>query len=221
MKKQVLCWLILLCSYSSYAQIREVKYYNNEWLSREVPEKKAKFSLSIIDRPDSSVTREIKNLKTGEIIDSKTYKGEEPVGKWIYRRDNRTDELDYSFELKYQEKHCRDSIPGIKDFSSNNDSLQFVAPVLEEGIDLMKFIVKHIVYPAEAKDQGIMGRVFIGFTLTEKGEVENVVVLRGKHILLDKEAVRVIRKLKFKNPAQSKGEGKRVCLALPISFHLR
>jgi protein TonB len=85
----------------------------------------------------------------------------------------------------------------------------------------MKFIVKHIVYPAEAKDQGIMGRVFIGFTLTEKGEVENVVVLRGKHILLDKEAVRVIRKLKFKNPAQSKGEGKRVCLALPISFHLR
>lgn len=221
MLKQIILWLILLCSYSGFAQIREVKYYNNEWLSREVPEKKAKFSLSIIDRPDSSITREIKNLKTGEIIDSKTYKGEEPVGVWIYARENGTDELNYSFKLIYVEKHCRDSIAGIKDFSANNDSLQYVAPVLAEGISLFQFIAKNIVYPAEAKDQGIMGKVFVGFTLTEKGEVENVVVLRGKHLLLDKEAVRVIRKLKFKHAPLFKGEPKRVCLVLPISFHLR
>ncbi len=221
MKISFLTILLLLITTFGYGQKREVKFYNNEWLRKEVSEKKAKFSLTTIENADSSITREIKDLKNNEVISSQTYKANEPVGIWKYRRSNRTDELDYSFDLHYSENYCKDSIQGIKDYFSNNDSLKYLAPVIEGGLSIFQYIVKTVIYPGAAKDEGIMGKVFIAFTVTEKGLTENITVLRGKHVLLDKEAVRVIRQLKFTSPPRSNGEAKRLCLVLPISFFLR
>jgi TonB family protein len=221
MKKSFFTILLLLYATFGYGQKSAVKFYNNEWLAKEVSEKKAKFSLTTIENADSSITKEIRDLKDGQIISSTSFKGNEPVGIWKYKRSNRTDELDYSFPMKYVEKNCKDSIAGIRDYFSNNDSLKYIAPVIEGEKSIFQYIMKTVIYPGDAKDNGIMGKVFLGFTINEKGQVENVVVIKGKHILLDKEAVRVIRQLKFVSPPLSNGEAKRLCLVLPISFFLR
>lgn len=83
-----------------------------------------------------------------------------------------------------------------------------------------EFLSRHIVYPPVARENGIMGKVYLAFTLTDKGQIENIVITKSANIFLDKEAVRVIRLLKFTTPPITNGQAKSLCLTLPISFKL-
>lgn len=219
--KSTLTILILSFVTICHGQTSETKYFNSEWLGKEVAQDKAKFSQTIIQNVDGTVTTEVKDLKKNEIISRQTFKGEEPYGVWKYKRSNRTDELDYSFDLIYADTFCKDSISGIKDYFTNSDSLNYIAPTIEGDLSIFQFIVSNVVYPPIARDNGISGRVFVAFTLTADGKIENIVVLRGKNILLDKEAVRVIRQLKFKTAPTVNGQSKYLCLTFPISFMLK
>ena len=58
-------------------------------------------------------------------------------------------------------------------------------------VALRKFISENIKYPAEAKDKGIQGKVFVTFVVNSKGKVEKTKVARGVDPLLDNEALRV------------------------------
>ena len=44
---------------------------------------------------------------------------------------------------------------------------------------MMDFVAKNVVYPQEAKDKGIAGRVFVSFVIEKDGSVNEVKVLRG------------------------------------------
>jgi TonB family protein len=169
------------------------------------------------------VTTVIKDLKNDEIISNQTYRGEEPFGIWKYRRSNRTDELDYSFDLKYTGNTCKESISGIdpRDYFQDNDSLQYVAPKISNGEkSIFQFISQQTIYPPGARENGTQGTVYLTFKITKEGNIENIVVLRGVDILLDKEAVRVLRQLKLSSPPTFNGEVKEVCATLPITFKL-
>ena len=52
---------------------------------------------------------------------------------------------------------------------------------------------KNIKYPVEAHKNGIQGRVIVSFVITDEGDIEEPVVLRGVDPLLDAEALRVIK----------------------------
>jgi hypothetical protein len=80
MKKSILTILILVFTTIYYGQTTQTKYFNNEWLGKEVSQDKAKFSQTIIQNADGTVTTEIKDLKKDEIIRSETFKGNEPYG---------------------------------------------------------------------------------------------------------------------------------------------
>lgn len=220
MNKIALTILILLFTTICKSQTTQIKYYDNRWLEQEVPESKAKFSQAIIQNSDGSVTTEIKNIKRGEVVQSETYKGEEPYGIWKYQQGNGIGELDFSFDLKYADVYCKDSIEGVSDYFSNNDSLKYVAPIIEGDLTFIQFLVKNFVYPPIARENGITGRVIVAFTLTDKGNIEDIVVLKGVNTLLDKEAVRVMRQLKFKNPPSINGITKKICFTIPIRFQL-
>ena len=57
---------------------------------------------------------------------------------------------------------------------------------------LMDYVSKNVVYPKEAQEKGISGRVFVGFIVEKDGSVSDVKVLRGIGGGCDEEAVRVI-----------------------------
>jgi protein TonB len=44
---------------------------------------------------------------------------------------------------------------------------------------LMEYVSKNVVYPKEAQEKGISGRVFVGFIVEKDGSVSDVKVLRG------------------------------------------
>ena len=60
--------------------------------------------------------------------------------------------------------------------------------------ELMKFIQKNMRYPKIAIKKAIEGRVICQFTVTKDGSIEDIIVVRGLHKSLDKEAVRIIKK---------------------------
>ncbi len=87
-------------------------------------------------------------------------------------------------------------------------------------VELRKHIAQNIQYPEIAKENGIQGRVFIQFVVNQKGEVEQVKVVRGVDPSLDKEAIRVIQNLPKWTPGSQRGKPVRVSFTVPINFQL-
>ncbi|MBI9073015.1 MAG: TonB family protein [Melioribacteraceae bacterium] len=83
----------------------------------------------------------------------------------------------------------------------------------------MMEIQKNIVYPKEAKEKGISGRVLIRAYIDEKGNVEKTKIVRGIGFGCDEAAAIAIRKTKF-NPGINKGKPVKVACAIPIVFRL-
>lgn len=85
---------------------------------------------------------------------------------------------------------------------------------------LMEYVSKNVVYPEEAKEKEIQGRVFIGFVVEKDGSIGEVKVLRGIGGGCDEEAVRVIKGMPKWKPGLQKGKPVRVSYQIPIYFKL-
>lgn len=85
---------------------------------------------------------------------------------------------------------------------------------------MMKFLAANIKYPAQAKENGIQGRVFINFVVEADGKVSNVKLLRGIGGGCDEEAMRVVSAMPNWIPGKQDGKGVRVSYNLPVKFAL-
>jgi len=89
-----------------------------------------------------------------------------------------------------------------------------------ELIGGMAALQKEVDYPEFAKKAGIEGRVFVQFVVDENGNVQNPQVTRGVHKLLNQEAVRAVKNMKFK-PGKQRGKAVKVQMSLPVTFRLQ
>ena len=85
---------------------------------------------------------------------------------------------------------------------------------------LLEFIGNNVVYPKEAIDAGIEGRVFVEFYIEKDGTVCDAKVLRGIGYGCDEEALRVIGLMPKWSPGKQRGKAVRVRYTLPINFKL-
>ncbi len=85
---------------------------------------------------------------------------------------------------------------------------------------LFEFIGKNVVYPQEAIDAGVEGRVFVEFYIEKDGTVCDAKVLRGIGYGCDEEALRVIGLMPKWSPGKQRGKAVRVRYTLPINFKL-
>ena len=83
------------------------------------------------------------------------------------------------------------------------------------------YIQKNLKYPIIAQENGISGRVFVQFDINGKGEITNVVVVRGVDPSIDKEAVRVVKSSPKWTPGKQRGRPVRVRFTFPIVFQLQ
>ena len=224
-KKEILCLLILLMStILSFAQIMETKYYNNRWLQKEVPQTKAEVSRELIRNPDSSVTTLIKNIKSNKVLNSETYKGDEPSGVWTYPIGGGMREKDYDFLLVYADSDCANApeLKNITNYFEDNSAIGYQAPKIATGEkSIYQFLAKVLEYPPKARENNVMGRVLTSFTISKEGSISNLAINKGVYVELDKEAIRVLRKLKLSGPAMLNDEPVGICVKLPLMFQLQ
>jgi protein TonB len=83
--------------------------------------------------------------------------------------------------------------------------------------DLMKFLRRNLTYPDIAVEKRTKGTVHISFVVEKDGSVSNINVLKGIGDGCEEEAVRVVRKMKWK-PGKNNGHPVRVQFNLPVKF---
>jgi protein TonB len=86
---------------------------------------------------------------------------------------------------------------------------------------LNDFFAKNLKYPVLAKEQGIQGKVWLGFVVGKDGTISNVEVIRGIGGGCDEEAIRVVKLMPKWTPGYQSGRPVIVKFRFPINFTLR
>jgi len=222
MKSTFFFLLIMGWALCGACQKTATSYYADARLSQEVSQSQAKFMQTITTKLDQTVVTEVVDLLTQQLVSSTTYKGKEPFGIWKLPSRTSPKTLDFDFELLYDAEKCANSpeLLRVSDYFQNDTLNGYVAPKLESGGTVMQFVAKQIVYAAIARENGIAGRVYLKMLIDSNGAVSNISIIKGVHVLLDKEAARVLRLLKFSSPARLQGAAVPICVTMPIAFRL-
>ena len=86
---------------------------------------------------------------------------------------------------------------------------------------MLKYIGKHLRYPASARNQGVSGVVYVSFVISPEGQVTKVEVLKGIDAACDQEAARVISQMPAWKPGRQSGRNVPVRYSLPIRFAMQ
>lgn len=86
---------------------------------------------------------------------------------------------------------------------------------------LRTFVAQNYQYPRDAFQSGIEGIILVEFIIERDGEIGDVKVVRKLCASCDKEALRVVKKLRGFTPARTQGAPVRSKLRLPIHLLLQ
>lgn len=142
-------------------------------------------------------------------------------------------------QMEWIDFHLEDSInlyfgekakPGIIEAKIKQPDYFFnpeVFPEFPGGERVLRdFIKNSIIYPEEALRDSLQGKVYVTFTITKTGKIENPQIARGIHPLLDKEAIRVVSLMPDWKPGSQWYLGKltpvkcKYSYTIPVSFKL-
>lgn len=83
---------------------------------------------------------------------------------------------------------------------------------------LLDFIKRNMRYPKCAKEKNIEGRVLVSFYVETDGSLTNISIAKSVDSRLNKEALRIVKKMPKWEPGQLGGEVVRMKYFLPIEF---
>ncbi|MBR4690016.1 MAG: TonB family protein [Bacteroidales bacterium] len=86
--------------------------------------------------------------------------------------------------------------------------------------ELIKDIEENLVYPEDAKKNGIQGVVVVLFVVDKKGSIVAPRILQSKFPVLNSAAIDVLFHLKPFEPGEHRGEKVNVYFDVPIQFRL-
>ena len=86
---------------------------------------------------------------------------------------------------------------------------------------MLDFVAKNVVYPQEARDKEISGRVLVSFIVEKDGSITDAKVAKGIGGGCDEEAVRVVNAMPKWKPGKQKGKPVRVSFMMPFTFKLQ
>ena len=107
----------------------------------------------------------------------------------------------------------------------NDDEIIAVPPVMPQfpGGDeaLVEYMSKNTHYPAQDREIGLQGKVYVTFVVEKNGEISQVKLERGIGGQCDGEALRVVKNMPSWIPGKNGlGRPVRVKLTLPVNFIL-
>ena len=86
---------------------------------------------------------------------------------------------------------------------------------------LMKWLSNNIRYPEAAQQNDIQGRVIVKFVVEKDGSIGTATILKGVDKDLDREALRVVKKMPKWQPGKNNGQAVRSYFNLPVTFKLQ
>ncbi len=119
----------------------------------------------------------------------------------------------------------------LEDIKKNLDPESRIFTIVEkmpqfiEGDDTFELVKKwvgdNLVYPKDAKNKGIQGKVFVSFVVSRKGEIKNVQIVRGVDPILDNYVLELVQDMpKWAHPGYQDGVAVNVQFTFPVNFRL-
>ncbi|NJN34811.1 MAG: TonB family protein [Saprospiraceae bacterium] len=149
--------------------------------------------------------------------------------KGDFYKGNLTGELTTYYsngKIKRQDFYKADALQNGTCFDENGNQTTYVPywikPEFKGGQEqLFRYLANRIVYPENARRNGIQGTVYVGFVVDKDGSITNVKVKKGVHKSIDEEALRMVKNMPKWSPGAEEGEKVRVAYTLPIKFALQ
>jgi TonB family protein len=121
---------------------------------------------------------------------------------------------------------------GMVDPSSSNEEMILEIPVEEEVLTiaevypefvggqpaLIKYLHENIVYPEDAKENGLQGKVYIQFVVYKDGHLADFKILKGVYPSIDREALKAVCKMPNWIPGKNDGKEVNVRMVIPVKF---
>jgi protein TonB len=82
-------------------------------------------------------------------------------------------------------------------------------------------IQRAVKYPRQALSNGVEGKVFVSFTVTSKGDVVDVQIVKGLGSGLDEETLRAIKTLPKFIPGKQNGREVSVSFTVPVTYQIQ
>ena len=86
---------------------------------------------------------------------------------------------------------------------------------------LKRWLNNNMRYPEAAQQNDIQGRVIVNFVVEKDGSIANVKIAKGVDKDLDREALRVVKKMPKWQPGKNNGVAVRSYFNLPVTFRLQ
>ena len=86
---------------------------------------------------------------------------------------------------------------------------------------LMKWLSNNIRYPESAQQNDIQGKVVVKFVVEKDGSIGQATIAKGVDKDLDREAIRVVKKMPKWQPGKNNGVAVRSYFTLPVTFKLQ
>lgn len=201
---------------SKLAQKKEAKVERKEPVKVEVEQKvvekvksSVKFTAPEIKKddevkPEDEIKSQDDLAKTNTAIGTFDVKGnDEEAGEVLKAKEVIADE-----KPKEEETKVFDVVEQMPEFPGGQAAL-------------LKWISDNIKYPAIAEENGIQGRVVCTFVVERDGSVTDVLVARSIDPSLDKEAIRVLKKMPKWIPGKQNGSAVRVKYTVPVTFRIQ
>ena len=83
---------------------------------------------------------------------------------------------------------------------------------------MMEFIHQNLIYPKQAKENKVQGKVTLTFTVREDGSITDIKVIKGLGYGCDEEAVRIIKLMPKWKPSNQNGKNVKSICKLAIQF---
>jgi protein TonB len=102
--------------------------------------------------------------------------------------------------------------------TANGSQVELGPDVLPEMVGLAKFLQSNLIYPYDARENRISGKVWVNFIVDEQGKIIDAKILKGVGFGCDEEALRVIKLMPRWKPGSLKGRPVKVSFNQPIIF---
>jgi len=229
-KALIILFLSVLPVFLFAQENTDIRYFRDVNLKRMCEVEKALYKLVSVSH-ENDLFEKLLEVGSERLIWLKSYKNEKPCGTWYFLNDKNS-KMDSVVYGKFEPK-------GFYLYDLKDDKLlenvegEFSKPLLmvvdekinskanqNKASDLAFWLSFNVKYPIKAHVDGIQGSVKTQFTIDEEGNVGNVRIIQGVHLLLDIESYRVINSLPKMQPGKLNGKPIKLYIETPINFVL-
>ncbi len=156
----------------------------------------------------------------GELLDNSAMKAFTQLKFIAGEKDGKKVKVKITLPIAYKLDRKPDAPKGNNPADKSESGINTKAEVMPEIEGGMAALAKNIVYPNEAKENNIQGKVFVSAVIDENGNVISAKVIKGIGYGCDESAVEAVKKTKF-TPAKDKGKNVKVQITIPIMYALK